>query len=1305
MANVFDYINSKLNSFRASVQNTAIQAGSSVQHWATTPRPPASMLQSKITPINYTKPIVPQVQNTFQQSKYDFWNTGFGNTLANTQKFIESPKPVQPFNIIPSIKKPKTIAGQGYNLARDMGVGIGNTLIGEGVINPSIDVGRLLQRNLTGQDITPYNQLKSAPARLGYNIKGYNNTPQQVIGNVAGSALPPLTAYGGGKVLGIGPDVVRQAAANTILTALKKGAIGGFKFGALYGGVQGLSDNRNAKNVPTQLLESGKQALLNGIVGGVLGGALGAGGYTVSKAFNAVKNAVKAAKPEIPEQDAQKLAHQFLRDELGRFAKGQKAPKNEQPWIGDVREQLGLPRYGNDPQSGFVKIDELLGKKKIPLKEDKFIQDLEKRAAKSKYTEPQIPKEPNYDFHTKEDAEQIAGRAQYNSQEGDSFNKLFSKWIGQRDAATTKGTIRGSQIKSIPKEKASELSNYIRAEKKPTRVSPEVKIAAEKFRKLEDELYKEAQDMGLDIGYLKEHISNIWKESPAEIALKVKNAPSNMLGTSFKFAGHRTISYNQGLRLGLTPKYTHPASILADYASRLEQTKANLDFFKALKKEGLIVHGSIGSGRSDFAPISVTGFPRSISVTGEGKIFQGNWYAPTAIAQRINKLFSAPNTDLMSRGLSRTGKLSSGTQDIFLSGGVKDVNAFTVAQGLKETLAGRPVRTVQTFYDAWSPKRSASFFQENAPQIIKMQERNIPVNSIFNPEKLVPNSVVRKTLGEKMGNLWNRAVNDPTFKRFMPMMQVRYFNDIEAQALKKGQTAQQAADVAANATKNFYGIVGSDTAATRSRVGQDAIKTFFFAPKYRESMINFWVNNVKAIGHPLALENRGNIKFAVGATLLYVAMNNANRALNGKNMWENPPGKEDMLLIPLPDGQTIGVPFLSSIATVPRNAIKTAVHLAQGNLKQAGADIRTNLSMLTRPFADIIVNQNYFGQDVYDEQDAPQEKYKKIGLYLARSYNHPYIGAIIDRYAKDDPLYTSVSKALELPFRFYKTDKLEAGYYYQARDKYLGQLTPADRMIYDKLHGGGIVDEDGLPVYNKRSDMANALDRLAHPQVLQAEANTAMQTSQKTGQPLNPFYQLDPKQQETVLILKTLYPGDKTKSTITKANIAWLEPYWAQRDQFVGYLKQKGVIQENSSYQQAPQPNPQLQSKLDYYNTLPSGTGARSGFLRANPDVLQFFNESRDFTNAQRADLGLPLLEGYGSSGGYASGGAKTKTPKKIAVGKAKSFKAKGKKLSINKKQVKVKFPKAKKSKYLSYTKKKKGFKTPPLPKLKALES
>lgn len=612
------------------------------------------------------------------------------------------------------------------------------------------------------------------------------------------------------------------------------------------------------------------------------------------------------------------------------------------------------------------------------------------------------------------------------------FKKLFSEWIGKRDAAKTRALVSGSKFKNIPEDKGFEVIRAIETPEKA--VSGEARGYAGEIKKEFDSLYADAKNAGMDINYLQNYITHIWKESPQDAKKAYEAFKSTHPG--FKFAKDRTIpTYEEGIAMGLTPKYSRPSQIVAEYTRRLEQAKANLLFFKGLKQRGLVVGASDGAKNPDFAPIQAVGFPTARNMGEKGQEIISNYYAPRSIADTINKVF---NPDEGNKMLSKVADVAGGLQDITLSGGIPGtpLNAFSFAQLQKEVLSGRPAAGIKSFVRSLSPGATRQYFENNAQQIIKMQERNISINTNFDTNSLGKDPAIKRTLGEKFGNLWTSTVNAPTFKRFLPTLEVEMFNNVEKSALSAGKAAPEAADIAAQAVKNFYGLTDTASLATRSPNAKNLASALLFAPRYRESMVNFWVKNIKALKNPLARENRANVTFLLGAAATFAGMNEINQQLNGHPMWENGEGKEDKLLIPTGDGSVIGVPFLSSIATIPRALFREGVQIAKGDVNAAAKDaLQSYSSILIKPVADVLTNQDYFGKEIASETDLPEEKLKKQAEYLFRQYGlaHPYIKEATDPTKQDDPAYQRISRATELPFRFYTEDGINKSKFY---DKY-----------------------------------------------------------------------------------------------------------------------------------------------------------------------------------------------------------------------------------------------------------------------------
>ncbi len=166
----------------------------------------------------------------------------------------------------------------------------------------------------------------------------------------------------------------------------------------------------------------------------------------------------------------------------------------------------------------------------------------------------------------------------------------------------------------------------------------------------------------------------------------------------------------------------------------------------------------------------------------------------------------------------------------------------------------------------------------------------------------------------------------------------------------------------------------------------------------------------------------------------------------------------------------------------------------------------------------------------------------------------------------------------------------------------------------------------------------------------------------------NPLFGLTPEQARAV----TLYRGNArmtaAKQTYAKDGSSlfeslgldekWYQDFKKQEDAFYKKLESKkkdsnseSVATTAKTYSGNPyqEPSRVIQSKLDVYYTLPKGTGARTAFLKSNPDVVQYWDQQNGLANEERLAMGLDLLgtegdkySGYGSGGGGGGGGSST---------------------------------------------------------------
>lgn len=247
----------------------------------------------------------------------NFWRTPVAQGLVGAQKFIESPQsiniPQVPKQFNPTINvgiqnTPFQLPIQPVQMARDF-----INTPASWTANTISDAIQNTGRTIGGRDLAQYQNLKSAPARLGYNIASaipglntqglnINNNVQNVVGNIAGTAEGPFSVYGGGKVFGLRNPATEQIAGGFLKT-VGKGVLSGAKLGGTYGVLDALANGREKS-----ITQDAQDAFINGAGGAVIGGIFGG---TISSV-----GAVRKLISRPAEVEAQ------LRDLQGRYTTG-----------------------------------------------------------------------------------------------------------------------------------------------------------------------------------------------------------------------------------------------------------------------------------------------------------------------------------------------------------------------------------------------------------------------------------------------------------------------------------------------------------------------------------------------------------------------------------------------------------------------------------------------------------------------------------------------------------------------------------------------------------------------------------------------------------------------------------------------------------------------------------------------------------------------------------------------------------------------------------------------------------------------
>ena len=517
------------------------------------------------------------------------------------------------------------------------------------------------------------------------------------------------------------------------------------------------------------------------------------------------------------------------------------------------------------------------------------------------------------------------------------------------------------------------------------------------MRQMYDGLREEVSAVtGRPIGYLENYVPQQWADSDAKVN-EVVDQIARSAGNRPNYANERVIpDYQTGISYGLTPKYTHPGQLMAEYYLKSQKAMANNELIQDLLKRDVIT-------TSRYAPAGYKQLTIDTLPTGGKKA-----YAPAQVATVLNNLFGEGSKG--SATLEKTSNVNRVMQNVQLSGGIPKtpLNSFTFGQAIKEITGGN-FKVVKSLARSMSNEATENFMQDHQDTIELMAQNGINMGGGDYRDEFVNAmggaDVLQKSMGEKGMDLLDRWFEEPTFKRFIPMKNIEYFETVYDNALQNGATQEEAAQTASDLTKTWMGMV--DNYARDKKVSQ-TINSVFFAPAYREGMLHFWKNVGSTLidavksGDYSDPQTQQMLKFTAGTAITYGLYNVANKLLTGHFMWENKPGKKFSLEIPedkLPGGEigrSLFTGILPSSATMPRNAFEIGLAMLNGDGETVKQKVGSYFSPMVKLGFELAANQDYFGNQIRNPNDSVGKQIASTAGYIIGDYTHPYIGGAID---------------------------------------------------------------------------------------------------------------------------------------------------------------------------------------------------------------------------------------------------------------------------------------------------------------------
>jgi hypothetical protein len=228
-----------------------------------------------------------------------------------------------------------------------------------------------------------------------------------------------------------------------------------------------------------------------------------------------------------------------------------------------------------------------------------------------------------------------------------------------------------------------------------------------------------------------------------------------------------------------------------------------------------------------------------------------------------------------------------------------------------------------------------------------------------------------------------------------------------------------------------------------------------------------------------------------------------------------------------------------------------------------------------------------------------------------------------------NPILKSALGAVGLSARTDKTvgPALATQQYFDARNQAVSGLNANDQAAFNTIHPASKNPVTGQ--YQVQPTVWDTQTRasvyLSHPNVLAAD-NKLNQQLAKNGQPIDPFFQASPQQQQKFLTYSTLNQQDPQKTQMVTQN-PWITALQNQRSKFFASLPagDPNKPKDPVAYPTAPAPVVALQNQ---YFKLTDPT-QKALFIRSNPALAAQFAAEDNYNRTVRGVKNLPQYDQY----------------------------------------------------------------------------
>ena len=360
-----------------------------------------------------------------------------------------------------------------------------------------------------------------------------------------------------------------------------------------------------------------------------------------------------------------------------------------------------------------------------------------------------------------------------------------------------------------------------------------------------------------------------------------------------------SLSYNEGISVGLTPKFNNIAELVGWYERTARKAIADRNFFTELVNNKWVVPSR--KAPSDWVELG-TGFPRFTSRTKEG-FLEDRYAAPPELAEVINsylaqkdkgflgstaRFFDGVKQRILTTGIPFTGinfhGISTSMRYIFGSGKNPITSIFQAINFLTNPGAARKnfAKSLELLPEA---VKSGLVVSEKAPKLVLYTKEQLKKE--FEAE-FKDAGFLKRNFG-RAWEMYKSAVEDPLMENIIPAYKLETWKNTY-NTYKTYMPDDMARKKAAEFTNNLLGGLNYDEMG-RSPEVRNLMKFLLLAPDWFETNVTLGKRVVQSLWDK-DKNYRAYRNFIVNFMSSYVFMNAINKTSSGHYMWENEPGQK-----------------------------------------------------------------------------------------------------------------------------------------------------------------------------------------------------------------------------------------------------------------------------------------------------------------------------------------------------------------------------------------------------------------------------